>query len=119
MELINNFGIDPVLLLAQVINFIIVLFILKRFLYKPVLGMLKKRKDDIASSIKNTEETERRLKKTIEEEKEILKKAQDRAKKIIEDAINQSSQTSKDIQENAKKQSEKILSETKIQIQRE
>ena len=44
MDFLNDFGVKPVLLAAQAVNFFILLFILKRFLYKPILGMLEKRK---------------------------------------------------------------------------
>lgn len=119
MELIKNFGIDPVLLGAQIINFLIVLFILKRFLYKPLLRLLQKRQDSIKEGIKKTEEAERRLDKVITEEKNILKNAKDHAQKIIDNATRQSLETSKAIQENAKKQSKNILKEAKLQISKE
>lgn len=119
MELIKNFGIDPVLLGAQVINFLIVLFILKRFLYKPIIEVLQKRQNTIKEGIQKTEEAQARLEKVVREEKSILKNAKENAKKIVEDATSQSLETSKEIQENAKKQSEKILKEAQLQITRE
>lgn len=119
MELIKNFGIDPVLLGAQVINFLIVLFILKRFLYKPIIEVLQKRQNTIKEGIKKTEEAQVRLEKVIREEKSILKNAKENAKKIVQDATFQSQESSKEIQENAKKQSEKILKEAQLQITRE
>ncbi|MBU2632677.1 F0F1 ATP synthase subunit B, partial [Patescibacteria group bacterium] len=47
MEIVKQFGLDPVLLVAQIVNFLILLFILKKLLYKPVLELLKKREDTI------------------------------------------------------------------------
>ena len=52
MELLKDFGFDPILLTAQIINFLIVLVVLKKFMYKPVLDMLKKRENDIKKGIK-------------------------------------------------------------------
>ena len=57
MEIIKNFGVEPVLLVAQIINFLIILFILKKFLYKPVLDTLKKREDSIKEGLKQAEES--------------------------------------------------------------
>jgi F-type H+-transporting ATPase subunit b len=116
MEIINNFGIEPMLLAAQIVNFLIILFILKKFLYKPVLEMLKKREDTIKEGIKQAEDSKLALENALEEEKKILKKAQDQAKKILEDAKNQSGAVAKDIEENARIQSEKILEDAKKQI---
>lgn len=119
MELIKNFGIEPVLLVAQVINFLIVLYILKRFLYKPILELLQKRQNSIKEGIEKTKEAQKRLEKIITEEKTILKNAKAYAQKIINNATHQSLEASKAIQENAKKQSENILKEARLQILRE
>ena len=56
MEILENFGLNPMLLIAQIVNFLIVLFILKKFLYKPVLEMLKKRQTTIKDGLKQAEE---------------------------------------------------------------
>ena len=56
MEIINNFGLDPLLLGAQIVNFLIIFFILKRFAYKPVLDILKKREDSIKEGLRQAEE---------------------------------------------------------------
>ncbi|MEK7534368.1 MAG: F0F1 ATP synthase subunit B [Patescibacteria group bacterium] len=119
MELIKNFGINPILLGAQVVNFLIVLFILRKLLYKPITQLLQKRKDTIIEGLKTAEEAQKRMEKVLQEEKNILRNAQIQAKKIVEDATLQSIEASKEIQENAKKQSEKILKEVRLQIEKE
>ena len=116
MELIKNFGIDPILLGAQIVNFLIVLFILRWFLYKPVLEMLKKRKDSIKEGLEKAEEARIRLEKVVEEEKNILKKAQAQAKKVVDDARVQAEDSSRQIEESTKKHAEKIFKEAKEQI---
>ena len=40
----EKLGIEPQLLLAQLVNFGIIIFVLSKFLYKPILDMLEKRK---------------------------------------------------------------------------
>lgn len=119
MEILKNFGFDPILLVAQIVNFLIILFLLKKFLYKPVLDMLKKRKDDIEKGVKDAEEGRLTLEKALEEEKKILRKAQGQSKKIIDDAGNQAIAIAQDIEQNSKKQAEKILQDAKTQIVQE
>ncbi|MFH1187069.1 MAG: F0F1 ATP synthase subunit B [Candidatus Levyibacteriota bacterium] len=116
MEIIKNFGVEPMLLAAQIVNFLIILFILKKFLYKPVLETLKKREKSIKEGLNQAEEGKIALEKALEEEKKILKKAQVQARKIIDDAKNQSGLLAKGIEENAKNQSKKILEDAKNQI---
>ena len=63
MELIKNFGLDPVYLAAQIVNFLIILYFLRRFLYKPVFKMLKKRENEIKEGLEKTEESKRLMEK--------------------------------------------------------
>lgn len=86
MDFLNDFGVQPILLAAQIVNFLVLLFILKKLLYKPILKVLKERRDTIAQSLKNTEEIEKKLLKTEEERQKVLDKTTLEAKKIIEEA---------------------------------
>jgi F-type H+-transporting ATPase subunit b len=119
MELLKTFGVDPILLGAQIINFLIIFYLLKRFLYKPVLGMLKKREDKIKEGVKQAEEARVTLEKTLEQEKKILTKAQDEARKLIESAKDQAKEVGREIEENTKQQAEKILLDAKAQIEQD
>jgi F-type H+-transporting ATPase subunit b len=119
MEILKNFGFDPVMLAAQIVNFLIIFYLLKRFLYKPVLDVLKKREDKVQEGLKQAEESRILLEKTLEEEKKILTKAQDEAKKIIEESRAQATEVSRQIEEDTKKQADRILLEAKEQIDQE
>ena len=119
MDIIQGFGISPVLLLAQIVNFLILLYILKRFAYKPILKLLKERQAKIAESIDNAKASEEALEKALEKEKEILKKAQKQAQEILAEAKKQSESVSSTTQEEAKKQANRILEDAKKEIQRE
>lgn len=119
MELIKQFGIDPILLSAQILNFLIVLFLLKKFLYKPILDLLKKRQDVIKDGLRKADEAQNRLAKTMEQEKTILKNAQTQAQKIMEQAKEEIKNLSKKMEEGMKAISDKILSDARGQIQKE
>ena len=119
MELIKNFGIDPILLGAQIVNFLIVLFILRKFLYKPVLDTLKKRKDKISEGQKMAEEARIRLEKVVQDEKNILRNAQDEEKKLIDDAKKETSEMIRKADELTKVKTERLLVEARNQISSE
>lgn len=119
MEILKNFGFDPVMLAAQIVNFLIILFLLKRFLYKPLLDMLQKRQDAIKEGVRQAKEAQEMLEKTLEQEKAILIKAQTEARSIVEDAKLQAQEVSSEIEANTKKQTEKMLEEAKLQIEQE
>ncbi len=89
MEILNQFGINPILLLAQVVNFAILLFLLKKLLYKPILKVLEERKRKIEESLKNAEEIEKRLNAIADREAEVLLKLAKEGEKMIKQAGDQ------------------------------
>jgi F-type H+-transporting ATPase subunit b len=86
MGFLKDFGFEPILLIAQIVNFVILLLLLKRFLYKPVLGMLEKRRNQIAEGLKNAQEMEKKLAETKIEQERILSEAGKKAQAYIEEA---------------------------------
>lgn len=90
-KILSDFGVQPILLAAQVVNFLILFFILKKFLYRPILKMFETRKQTIAQSLKNAEEIEQRLLKTEEDREKKLRQASDEARKILDDATKSAS----------------------------
>lgn len=119
MEILQNFGVQWTLFIAQIVNFLVVLFILKKFLYKPVLDLLKKRRITIQEGIHQAEQARIKLEKVVIEEKNILRQASLKAKEIIEEAREESTELTKQLNDSAKKQTEKMLSDAKNQIARE
>lgn len=113
MEIIKNFGVDWYLLGAQIINFLILFFLLKKFAYKPIFEMLQKRKETIQESIKNAEDAKLALEKATEQEKKILKKAQESAQQILTDAKAQADQLLEETKERTHTEVEKMISEAK------
>lgn len=109
MEILNQFGINPVLLAAQVVNFLVLLLILKKFMYKPLLKVLQERKQKIADSLKNAEEIERKLLETEEEKDKIIVKASKDAQKIVEDTKKEMEALKQELQQAAQEQAEQII----------
>lgn len=119
MEIFKNFGIDPILLGAQIVNFLIIFFILKRFMLKPVMNVLKNRQTTIQTGLKNAEEGKKILEEALNEEKKILKKAQLESQKLIKEAKTQGEEIVKKSEESAKNQADRILKEAKEDITQE
>src|ERR1700722_18214085 len=85
-ETLTKLGIYWPKLIAQTINFGIVLFVLWKFAYRPVLAMLQQRRDKIAESMANAEKIKTELAQTEVAREEILSKANTQANKLIEEA---------------------------------
>ena len=85
-ETIQSLGIYWPKLVAQVVNFGIVLFILWKFAYRPVLAMLEQRRQRVAEAMANAEKAKAELAKADADRQEILSKANQEANKLIEEA---------------------------------
>ena len=116
-KIIQDFGIEPVLLGAQIINFLILLLLLKRFLYKPLLKVLDERKQKIAAGLKAAEENEQLLLKTETDREKQLSKASLEAKSIIEEAKNAANEIVNEAHLKAAADIEALLAKTHQQIQ--
>ena len=57
--------------IAQILNFLILVWLLKRFLYKPILNAIDEREKKIASQLKDADNRESMAKK---EQDEFMKK---------------------------------------------
>jgi ATP synthase, F0 subunit b len=80
------FGVDWTHLLSQVISFGIVCVVLYRLAYKPILGMLDARRQQIASGIANADRIKAELQRIEAERLVILTRAGDEGKKLIDEA---------------------------------
>lgn len=116
MEILKEFGVNPLLLVAQAVNFLIVLYILKRFLYKPILSVIKKREASIKEGLKQAEEARILMEKTAVREKEIARRAQDESRKLLEETKKQRDEIFKATEAAAQKRATQILDEAKKQI---
>lgn len=85
-ETLQTLGIHWPKLIAQTINFGIVLFVLWKWAYQPVLRMLELRREKIAESMAQAERIRAELEATERQRREILAQAQAQAQKLIEEA---------------------------------
>ena len=108
MQIVKDFGINPYLLIAQIVNFLIILYILKRFMYKPLLSMIKKRDDEVRKGLVDAESGHKLLVEAENKEKLILQNAQERAEKIVKDAKTEAGIERIETEEAAKREAERI-----------
>jgi len=79
--IVEKFGIDWPLLVAQGFNFILVAVIIWHFALKKVLLTIKEREEKIADSLKNAEKIKLELEATEKQQQETLQEASLEAKK--------------------------------------
>lgn len=113
MELFNNFGFEPVFFTAQIVNFLILAFLFKKFLYKPVLKILKDREQKISQGLEEAERARQALEEANIQKDEIIKSAAIEAERIIAQTENNAEELRKELLSRSKSDAEKIILEAK------
>jgi F-type H+-transporting ATPase subunit b len=85
-EVLGKFGVNWASFIAALINFTVLLIILNKFAYKPLLQVLDERRRKIAESVKQSEQIKEELAKTQAARDAIFMKANDEAQRIINEA---------------------------------
>ena len=85
-QLTETFGINVPSILAQMLSFCVVAWVLWQFAFKPVLATITERQRTIESGLKYAEEMKAKLAAAQQESTAIVKNAQVEASRIVDDA---------------------------------
>lgn len=113
----DKLGIEPKLLLAQIVNFLIITVILTKLLYKPILNMLAKRKKEIEEGLKLTAKMREEEEKFEQKKLKMLETTRKEAQGIIDEARKQAGEEEKEIITEAHKEAEQIVQKGKEDAQ--
>lgn len=102
-------GIDVKLIVVQVVNFAILLFVLKRFLYKPILNMLEKRRQEVEDAVKLKNDLEERIKGIDVEKEQVMHQIRKEADAVIEEARQKGDRVATQIEHTAREKADAIL----------
>ena len=118
-EIFEKLGLDYKLIIAQIVNFVLLLVILQRLGYEPVLKMLKDRTDKIDKSLRQAKKIEEELKNTEETKLAEIKKAKVKAQEIIKEAYDTSEKRSQESLDRTKIKTQEIVEKAKQEIKAE
>lgn len=109
MELLSTLGIDWKVLIAQIINFLILLAILTKLVYKPLLNLLDQRADRVRKAMDNASDMEQQAKRAEEEHRDRLRQADAAAGEILQNAKKQAEAMQQEVLAKAKHEAEAII----------
>lgn len=118
-EIFEQLGLDAALLISQIVNFVLLMLLLRKFAYTPVLNILQKRADMIEKSLKDAKRIEEELKNAEETKVAEIQKAKEEAQKIIKEAYGAAQANSEKSIEETRKKTQDIVSKAKAEIQEE
>lgn len=112
----DKLGIEPSLFVAQLINFAIIMILLNWLMYKPILGMLEKRKKKIQEGLELTEKIRLEFTKMDEKKAKLMEEARIDALKLIDEAKKQAKSEEHVVLEETRKKSDDMIEKAKREI---
>lgn len=109
--------LDPGLFVWTIITFLILLTLLSKFAWKPLLNALEKREDEITNSLENAEKARKELERLTTEGDEIIAKARSEAQAIVSEGKKAADQLKESTLLKAKEEAVTNLEQAKEQIQ--
>jgi F-type H+-transporting ATPase subunit b len=100
-------------------NVIILYFLLRWLLYKPVTKFLKKREDTFANRVKAVEDREKEVAAVKAEYDRLMDEAHDKAAAIINKSNEMAKEHSREVIENAKERARDLLERARREIEQE
>jgi len=110
---------DLGLFVWNLLAFLIVFFILKRFAWKPILSSLKERETGIADSLATAEKVRAEMAQLKNENEELLAKAREERGQMLKEARDMKEKIINEAKEQAKLESAKILSDAQAAIEQQ
>ena len=111
--------IDPSVLLMTLINFFILVLILKHFFWEKIRIAIQDREDFIQEQLSNAEDEYQISRFYLIENERILKSSKEEGKKIIEKKKQKANKVYSEIVDDANKEAKAIVDRARLEIERE
>ena len=110
---------DPGLFIWMLITFLIVLMLLKKFAWKPILKMIKDREDSIDSALKSAEKAKDEMRNLQNDNEKIRAEARNERDAMLKEAREIKESIVGEAKGKAKEEADKILASAREAIQNE
>ena len=115
----EGLGVTWSTLVAQIINFVILLGLLYLVAYKPILRMFDERSRRIKESMEQTDTIREQAARADEDVKKRVEEAGKEGQEVISRAMRTGEEARQKIQQEARQEAEAILDRARLEIQRE
>jgi len=117
MQLLNDFS--PGLFIMQAVILLIIIFLMKKFAWKPILASLDARESEIKDAIESAKKAKEELAKLTTDKEALIKEAQLEKDTILKEAQATSTKIVDDAKETAKAEGAKLIEAAKASIETE
>lgn len=105
--------------LIQIVAFLILLFLLQRFAFKPLFGVMEKRRQMVLDQMETAQKNRDEAQQLLEEQKQALQQARKEAYEIIEQAKSTGAKQAEDIITAARNEAARLKEEALRDIETE
>jgi len=116
---LTGLGINLPTLLAQIINFAILLGLMYLVAYKPIMRMFDERSRKIRESMEQTEFIKEQAAHAEEEVKKQLEAAGKEGQEVIARAVRTGEEVRREAKQEARQEAESLIARARVEIQRE
>jgi F-type H+-transporting ATPase subunit b len=116
LEALQSLGINPIYLLSYIVNFIVLVVVLRLLLYKPILNMFEARRAKIEKGLQDARAAESALANAENEQKRLLDAARGDGQKVRAEAAQQAEQDAAKIRSDAAADAKKIRDEAMAEL---
>jgi F-type H+-transporting ATPase subunit b len=113
---LEGLGINLGYLISQIINFLLLLVILRVFLYKPIVNMLDKRRETIRTDLEEAEAARSRAEAAKQEYEKQLEKAREERRSMLAQAREQADTMREEILEKARGEARDLVAKTEEEM---
>jgi len=108
-ELLDSLGIEGPVILLQIIGFGILYFLLRRFLFGPIGGMLHTRQQEVEAGLKAAEEARAEAARLTQDREQILAQAREEGRGLVRKAVQEAQATRERLLTEAQQEREAML----------
>jgi len=110
---------DPGLFLWTIFTFLLLLVLLGKFAWKPLLAFLATREETIKTSLENAQTAKKELERLQQESSSIIRKAHGEAESIVSRGWSDAEKVREEMKQKAKTEADAIVKESQRQIELE
>ena len=108
----EGLGINLGYLMSQIVNFVLLLIILRVFLYKPIVTMLDRRREKIKTDLEEAEGARSEAEAARQEYEKQLEQAREERRSIVAQATEQAEKMREDILAKARAEAQEVVAKT-------
>ncbi len=110
---------DPGLFIWTIFTFLLLLVLLAKFAWKPLLAFLATREEAIKTSLENAQTAKKELERLQQESAQIIRKAHGEAESIVSRSWSDAEKVREEMKQKAKTEADAIVKESQRQIELE